>query len=159
MSTGTKYRWIVSLSLGGILLVLAVIGGNWQTSYAADPGLNAAPAIDYIEPDRVKVGSSDTPMIIWGSDFGTSEDFIRVWIHDPINDYSVTPYNVGVNYISLVVTDTLLTSPITYTIKVVKSNGQSIPTIPPNLIYDQVSNAVNFWVYAPQYIYLPITSK
>ena len=159
MSRATKYRWVVSLSLGGILLVIALIGGNWQTSYAADSGLNAAPVINYIDPERTKVGSGDTPMIIVGSNFGEAESNIRVWLSDQVNNYSAAPKNVIDTGISLIITDTLLTSPITYTVIVVKSNGLSIPTVPPDPDYDTYSNAVNFWVYMPEYLYLPIVDK
>ena len=158
MSRATKYRWVVSLSLGGILLVIALIGGNWQTSYAADSGLNTAPIIDYIDPEQTKVGSGTTPMIIYGSNFGEIESNIRIWLSDQVNNYTIAPYHLGDSWISLYIPDPLLSSPVTYTLKVVKSNGLSIPTVPPT-IYDTTSNAVNFLVYTAKFIYLPITKK
>jgi hypothetical protein len=159
MSTATKYKWIISLTLGGVLLVVAMIWGSGQTTYAADPGLNAVPVIDHIYPDRAKAGSGSTPMIIFGLNFGNSEDFIRIWLADPGHDYEIAPISVIDNGISLVIPDTLLVNPITYTLRVVKSNGLSVPTIPPNLVYDQASNIVDFLVYAPRYLYLPMVNK
>jgi hypothetical protein len=159
MTTTMKYKWIVSLALGGVLLVVAMMYGNGQTTYAADPGLNAAPVIDQIFPNQVKAGSGDTAMIISGSNFGTTEDFIRIWLADTGNDYKIAPITVIDTGISLVITDTLLVNPVVYTLKVVKSNGLSVPMVPPWIPYDQVSNALDFVVYAPEYIYLPIINK
>jgi len=159
MSTTMKYKWIVSFTLGGVLLVVAMLCGNGQTSYAADPSLNAAPIIDQIVPDQVKAGSGDTAMIISGSNFGGVEDDIRIWLANAGDDYKIAPLTVINTGISLVITDTLLVNPITYTLRVVKSNGLSIPAVPPWYPYDQDSNPVDFLVYAPRYLYLPIINK
>lgn len=159
MLTSQKSKWIVSLCLGGILLALALLGGKWKISYASDAGINADPHINSIYPTAVPAGSGDVMLIIYGTNFGTIEDFVRVWIHDQDHDYTAAPFNVEDTSLSVIITDTLLVDPNTYTITVVKSNGQSVPTIPPTPIYDQVSNSVDFLVYQPLHRYLPAISK
>jgi hypothetical protein len=159
MSTTAKLKWIISLVLGGILLITAMFGGKWEPTYAADGSLNAIPEIDYIYPSAVPAGSGDVVMIIGGSNFGEVEDFIRIWIRDAQHEYNAAPMEVIETGISVVITDTLLVEPNVYSITVVKSNGLSVPTIPPNPIYDQVSNSVNFLVYEAIPAYLPIIEK
>jgi hypothetical protein len=160
MPTSSKYKWIISLIVGGIVLALALMGGKWQFSYAADGGVNAAPHIDHITPSEVPAGSGNVMLIISGANFGESKDFIRVWIKDTEHNYRAAPVSVfGTTSISVVITDTLLVEPNLYSIAVVQSNGYSIPPIPPNPIYDQVSNFVDFVVYPVKYQYLPISFK
>ena len=159
MLTVSKYKWIASLILGGILLFLAMIGGEWQATYAADASVNQAPEIDYISPVEVPAGSGNITMVIGGAYFGGSEDFIRVWIRDATHDEMLAPETVIDTGISVVIPDTLLVNPTIYTITVVKSNGQSIPPNPPNPVYDQVSNSKDFRVYQTQYVYLPTILK
>jgi len=93
--------------------------------------VNADPIIHYIYPQAVPAGSADVLMVIDGENFGYVEDFIRVWVYDQVNEYKITPVNVIDAGIGIVITDTLVVSPNLYTIRVVKSNGQSIPPIPP----------------------------
>jgi hypothetical protein len=73
-------------------------------------------------------------------------------------DQIITPEQVLPDGISVIISDTLLTEPVFYTIKVVKSTKPSIPTIPITP-WDQESNPVLFTVYEAQFIFLPITSK
>jgi hypothetical protein len=159
MSAPSKYKWILSLILGGMFLVLAVVGGKWETSYAADAGLTANPEIHNIYPTELPAGSGNVMMIISGANFGETEDFIRVWIKDLTHNYKAAPIQVIDTGLSVIITDTLLVAPNTYTITVVKSNGQSVPTVPPDPIYDQVSNNAYLWVYQPLYGYLPLITK
>ena len=160
MTPVSKTKWILSIILGGILLVLGLAGGSWQITYAADgAAVNADPIINFIYPNKVPAGSDNVMMVIAGENFGYVEDFIRVWVQDQTYNYTITPVNVIDTGIGVIITDTLLVSPNLYTIRVVKSNGQSIPTIPPNPIYDQVSNAVDFLVYQPRYIFMPLITK
>ena len=159
MATVSRNKWIISFILGGILLFLALTGESRHITYAADNSVTAAPVINFIYPHAVPAGSDDVTMVISGENFGTTETFIRVWVRDQNNDYSIAPINVIDTGIGLVITDTLVIAPNIYTIQVVKSNGQSIPAIPPDPIYDLVSNSVDFIVYAPQYMYLPIIQR
>ncbi len=159
MLTAPKYKWIASLILGGILIFLAMIGGEWQATYAADAGINQVPSIDYISPVQVPAGSGNKTMVIGGADFGGSEDFIRVWIRDATHDEMLPPETVIDTGISVVISNALLVNPTMYSITVVKSNGQSIPPNPPNPVYDLVSNSKDFLVYETQYIYLPVIRK
>ena len=159
MSISAKIKWVMCLILGGILLIIAMFGGKWEPTYAADGGLNAIPVVDYIYPSAVPAGSGDVVMIIGGSNFGEVEDFIRVWIRDAQHEYIAAPMEVIDTGISVVITDTILVEPTVYSITVVKSNGLSVPTIPPNPIYDQVSNSANLLVYAAIPAYLPLIEK
>ena len=159
MLSASKYKWIASVVLGGILIFLAMIGGEWKATYAADASVNQDPVINYISPVQVPAGSASKTMVIGGTNFGTSEDFIRVWIHDASHDYTAAPINVLIDGISVVITDTLMVSPTLYTIRVVISNGQSIPAVPPWIPFDQFSNPVDFLVYQPVYQYLPRIEK
>ena len=159
MSTTSKYKWILSILVGVILLTLALMGGKWQISYAADVKINADPVIDFIMPSAVPDGSGNVVLIISGANFGESEDFIRIWIKDADHDYKAAPIAVLPDGISVIITDTLLVEPNLYSIGVVQSNGQSIPPIPPNPIYDKVSNFVDFLVFEAKYEYFPIIEK
>ncbi len=159
MFTSTKHKWVVSFILGGVLLALAMLGGGWKITYASDANLQPTPLINFIFPDAVPAGSGNVMLIIGGANFGFLESDIRVWIHDEEHDYTAAPFNVGDTGLSVIITNTLLASPDVYIIKVVRSNSQSVPSIPPNPSFDQVSNAVDFIVYQPQYVYLPIIRK
>ncbi len=159
MSNPSRTKWIASLILGGILIALALLGGKWQATYAADAAVNQDPVIDQIYPDAVPAGSGDTVLIITGSNFGGTPDFIRIWIADATHNYTAAPKGIMNTVVSVVITDTLLVAPDNYTIRVVKSNGLSIPSIPPWIPYDQVSNRVDFVVFAPQFIFLPVMDR
>jgi hypothetical protein len=160
MLTKTRIKWGLSFIVGGIVLALALMGGKWQFSYAADGGVNADPHIDHITPSAVPAGSGNVMLIISGANFGESEDFIRIWIKDAEHDYRAAPVSVfGTTSISVVITDTLLVEPNLYSIAVVQSNGYSIPPIPPDPEYDKESNFVDFVVFPLKYQYLPILIK
>ena len=59
MLATSKIKWFGSIILAGILLVLALMGGNWGTNYSASASVNAAPVINSIQP-------SDSPGWITG---------------------------------------------------------------------------------------------
>jgi hypothetical protein len=159
MTAPSKYKWLASLILGGILLVLAGMGGKQETTYAAEAGINATPVIYNIYPTKAPVGSANVMMIISGVNFGEVKDFIRVWIKDPTHNYIAVPIQVIDTGLSVMIPDILLVAPDTYTITVVKSNGLSVPTVPPDPVYDQVSNPATFFVYQPLHGYLPLIRK
>jgi hypothetical protein len=160
MSTRSKCTWVASIAVGGILLILALIGGSWQMSYAANEGVEVAPVIDYIKPSSLPAGSPTWTVVIYGSNFGDPEDFIRVWITDTLHaSYLATPKVVIDNGISVAITDTLLVNPHEYYIAVIKSNGHSVPPAPPDPRYDLVSNWVKFTVYQPRFNYLPLVHR
>ena len=82
-----------------------------------------------------------------------------MWIKDAEHDYSAAPIEVFDTGMSVIITDTLLIEPNMYQIAVVKSNGLSIPPIPPDPEYDVVSNFVDFVVFEGRDFYLPLISK
>ncbi len=159
MSTGTKIKWIVSIIVGGILLTLALMGGGWHVSYASDVSPNQDPFIDHLTPSIVPAGSGHVMLIISGANFGASEDWVRIWIKDIDHEYIARPVTVIDTAISTIITDTLLVEPNLYSIAVIKSNGLSIPPIPPDPVYDKVSNWVDFLVYEGKFFYLPLISR
>jgi hypothetical protein len=158
MSTASR-KWIVSLILGGILVALALFGGKWQATYAANAGINQIPVIDHIEPAAIAAGSGDMMLIIFGSNFGESEDYDRVWLRDQTHDDYITPTNVIPDGISVLIPASFFTTPTTYTVTVVQSNGQSIPRNPPWDPYDHPSNSVDLVVYTPRHTFLPFADK
>jgi hypothetical protein len=160
MSANSKIKWLVSTFLAGTLLSLALVGGRWGTSYAAEPGINAAPTITSIDPSAVSAGSPDKVMIIIGTNFGSADD-TRVWLSDGVN-VSLTPITVLSTGISVTIPQSYLVLPKTYSIQViVHIPPHTVPTIPtiPNPPDVSVSNGVPFTVYQPLFIYCPKTYK
>ena len=158
MFTKSKLKWFGSIILAGTLLVLALMGGKWGTTYAADSSINAAPYIDYIVPSEVQAGSPYFMMIIFGENFGTLEN-TRVRLTAIGYDEMLPPTQVLPDGISVVIAADLLVVPKLYTVMVVKSTYGTIPTIPTIPPWDETSNPVPFTVYEPQYIHLPIIYK
>jgi hypothetical protein len=154
-----KLKWLISITLAGILLVLGLMGGNWGTTYAADDQVNAAPIIDRIQPSAVRVGSPYIVMIIHGENF-INDGFTRVKLTAPGYEVMLEPpQQILPDGISQVILPDLLDEPIIYTVTVVHSIAQTIPTVPIVPPYDEVSNPVQFAVYVPQYAYLSIIHK
>jgi hypothetical protein len=158
MFSSSKLTWYGSLSLAGIFLVLGMMGGKWGTSYVASASVNAVPVIDYIVPPSVPAGSSNIIMIIGGSGFG---DIFNTAVYLTAIGYEdvLTPYQVLTDGISVSIPADLLDVPKLYTVYVVWSNADTIPTIPLVPPWDEVSNPVPFTVYNPIYQYLPIITK
>jgi hypothetical protein len=135
------------------------MGGNWGTTYAADDQVNAAPIIDRIQPSAVRVGSPYIVMIIHGENF-INDGFTRVKLTAPgFVEMLEPPQQILPDGISQVILPDLLDEPIIYTVTVVHSIAQTIPTIPIVPPYDEESNPVPFAVYVPQYAYLSIVHK
>jgi hypothetical protein len=149
-----RTKWLGSIILASVLLALAFMGGKWGTNYSASAGVNADPVINYIQPSAVPAGSPATVMIIAGSNFGdqiNTKTAVRLsGVVKPINPMVVTP-----NGISVLIPANLLGVPTVYLVTVIRSDNNTIPTIPiqPG---DHESNAVPFKVYQAQFIYLPI---
>ena len=158
MSATTKIKWSGSIILAGALLVLAMTGGTWGTTYAADPSLNAAPIIESINPSETYAGSPDCPIKIYGANFGNLSD-TRVRITGIGVDQIARPDAISPGKISVVITDTLLIEPTFYIVTVVKSTLPSIPTIPLEPKWDQESNQIIFTVYEGKTNYLPFISR
>jgi hypothetical protein len=158
MFTISKIKWIGSLSLAGIVLLLASLGGNWGTDYTASANANLAPHIDYIDPQGVPSGSGDIVMIISGSNFGNMND-TAIRLTSAGYDVMHSPLFVSSTGISLNISHTLLAFPTTYDVTVYTSSKPSIPTLPIWPTYDTPSNTVHFIVYSPESSFLPIIAK
>jgi hypothetical protein len=158
MFTISKIKWIGSLSLAGIVLLLALLGGNWGTDYTASASANLAPHIDYIDPQGVPAGSGDIVMIISGSNFGNMND-TAVRLTSGGYDVMHPPLFVSSTGISLNISHTLLAFPTTYDVTVYTSSKPTIPTLPIVPTYDTPSNTVHFLVYSPESSFLPIIAR
>jgi hypothetical protein len=160
MFTTSKIKWFGTVIVAGILLLLAMLGGKWGTSYAADASINAAPYIDNIVPSAVPAGSPYIIMIISGGNFGTLADTrVRLKADEDGYDDLLLPLQVLPDGISVIISTDLLVVPKLYTVTVVKSTSGTVPTIPTIPPWDEVSNPVPFTVFEPTGIYLPIISK
>jgi hypothetical protein len=153
-------KWIGTIFLGGILLVLALMGGNWGSSYAAVAGDCPVPYITYINPSSVKTGSLGKTIVISGGNFGTPSDTF-VWfdstiLPDLLPPTSVLPDGTG---ISVFVPTFMLAVDNNYAVKIVKSCPHTIPTIPTLPDWDVVSTSKPFVIYTPFDFYLPIISR
>ncbi len=156
MLTASKNKWLISLFIAGILLALALFGGTWGTTYAADNEVILAPQINFINPTEIAVGSPDTPFFIQGSGFGSSNDTgVRVEGNGVDNIY------YGLVYPTMIFGSfpaDLFGSPTVYNITVVMSVPKTVPTIPITP-YDVESNIVPLRVYETQFMYLPTVTK
>jgi hypothetical protein len=153
----SKFKWIGTIVLAGFLLVSALLGGKWGTSYAADAAVSAPPVIYKIIPDAIPAGSPDKPIVISGANFGDVTD-TAVRIKGTVVDQILIPVQVIPDGLSLWIPAALLVNVDTYLVTVVKSTQQSIPTIPITP-WDEQSNALPLTVYAPKYQFLPMVSK
>jgi hypothetical protein len=159
MYSSMKLKWFVSITLAGILLVLGLMGGNWGITYAANDKVNAAPIIDRIQPSAVRVGSPYIVMIIHGENF-MNDGFTRVKLTATgFEEMLESPQQVLPDGIGQVILPDLLDEPKLYTLTVVHSTANTVPTIPIVPIKDEESNPVLFSVYVPQYAYLSIIHK
>jgi hypothetical protein len=162
MFATTRIKWLGSIILAGFLLVLAMAGGTWGNSYAANSVLNEPPVIDYIVPTALAAGSPDSVLIIVGSEFGEVEDEIRIWLKGIDMEYLLVPLNVINTGISVTLPANVLTDPDVYLVTVIKSHIGTVPTIPTSPdppLYDHLSNSIPFEVFEASYSYLPIISK
>ena len=154
----SKIKWLASIALAAILLTLALMGGKWGTSYSANAGVYVAPVINVIHPNWAPAGSPDKMVIITGSNFGNVPDDVRIRVTGTLTDCLITPLQVIDSGISFIITDTLLIEPAVYSLMVMKSTIGTVPIlpIPPNM---EISNAVDFYVFVPISVYLPLATK
>ncbi len=154
MLATSKFKWFGSIILAGIVLVLALTGGEWGTSYSANASVNVAPFIDNIVPSAVPAGSPTKLLVINGSNFGNVID-TRVRLMGTVDDQLFTPVTIGQGRITVNIPADLLDVPIVYSLTVVKDPSGTIPTIPipPGT---EISNPVPFTVYEPIYYYFPL---
>jgi hypothetical protein len=153
MITRSKIKWVGTILVAGIALALALMGGKWGTSYAADAGVNVAPTIDEIDPHAAPVGSSSKFIVITGSNFGSVSN-TAVRVKDTTTDISLTPVAVLVDGLIVNFPASLFTSETVYQVTVVIYSG-TIPTIPPF----EESNSLPFVVFIPRSMYFPVISK
>ena len=155
----TTKKWVVSILLACLVLILALAGGRWGSSFTASANVNAAPLIDTIDPTSVLVDSPDTTITIQGLNFGNSED-TRVWISEGGVNELLVPLTITPVQITVVLTADLLDRPAYFAVRVIKSTSGSPPTIPtiPTPPDEEISNTVYFTVWSP-YIYLPLIQQ
>ncbi len=157
MARTTILKWIVGISLAGVLLILGLTGGVWGTTYTADAGIDANPSINAVYPAIVAAGSPDKVIVITGSNFGNKDDTgVRLVANG--FDQILRPIAVVQDGLSVNITHTLMTEPIVYNLTVVRSDLPSIPTIPIVPIWDHESNVLTFTVIQALNFYLPIIS-
>lgn len=158
MLTKPRFRWLISLILGGVLLLMALMGGNWGSDYSARASIDANPVIDYIVPSLIPAGSPDTVIIIGGSNFGNIYN-TRVRIKGDSQDKMLKPKYIISTGISVNITDTLMVNPTVYELRVYRSDYYTIPSIPTFPEWDKSSNPVNLTVYEPIPVFLPIIKR
>lgn len=163
MLPSNKIRWVGGFALAGFLLILTFLGGDWGTMDKANAGVNDAPIVYSIYPDKTAGGIvHNVIVIISGANFGNLEDTavrIRNASVDAIVDpLTITPDGKG---ISLVIKYMYLMTPTVYDITVVKSTitPPTVPTIPLTFWDQESTPPVTFTVFPPNYIYLPIVSR
>ena len=159
MLATSKIKWLGSIILAGILLVLAMMGGKWGATYAADDSVNALPFIKSIIPSVIKAGSADTVVIVVGSDFGNMGDTRVRLVGNGVDQIVEETLQVIQNGISIRIPAILLAGPNLYTLTVIKSTQHSIPTIPLWPPFDEVSNGITLTVYVPLLTYLPCIKR
>jgi hypothetical protein len=157
MVATSKIKWLGSIILAGTLLVLALLGGKWGTTYSAKADVCEAPVINSISPSSIPTGSPDTTMVITGSQFGNMTD-TRVRLTGIGFDQAFVPLQVLPEGISVIIPNTNLVDPIMYLVTVIKSCPGTIPTIPITP-YDLESNPVPFFVIGASFIHLPIITN
>jgi len=159
MLTTSKIKWLGSIILAGTLLVLAMMGGNWGTSYAADNSVNVAPTITSIIPSLIRVGSASKVVIVVGTDFGDIKDTRVRLVGNGVDQIIEETLQVIETGISIRIPATLLAVPTLYSLTAIKSNKQTIPTIPLWPAHDEVSNSITLTVYTPVFTYLPCIKR
>lgn len=165
MNAISKGKWIGSLILASILLILAMIGGTWGTTYAAEVNQELTPVITSITPFEIEVGrTTDVIMRVHGYNFedeNLSLEHTSVRLSDGGTDMILEVYNNQKfsTDIYVRISASLFTVPNIFYITVVKSTVGTTPTVPILPAYDLVSNAVPFNVYQVQPKYIPVVFK
>ncbi len=150
MFTTSKVKWFGSILLAAILLILALTGSKWGTTYAASASINATPIIQDIFPEIVTVGSPDITMVINGLYFGTLAD-TKVWLYERGVPQELDPVSVNANQITVTIPANLLDAPHIYLVQVVVYVSDTVPV-------GNYSNLVPFSIWSPD-TYLPIMHK
>ncbi len=155
-----RVKWLTSIVLAGVLLVLSMMGGQWGLNYSAKAGVNFNPIIYWINPIKVAAGSPRTLMIVNGANFGDLTDTaLRIKGLNTVADDILTPLFVASNGMSVWVDASYLVNPNTsYLISVVMSTVHTTPTVPVSP-WDVESNPKAFDVYQPLFSFLPIIRK
>ncbi len=154
-----RYKWIGGIILGGILLALGLLGGNWGTNYVMPASANNYPVINAIIPFSLPAGSADKVVIISGTIDGFQSNtrirFIGNGIDVLLSPIQVIPSSGA----SVKVPQSLLDVPTVYTVKIIVSDYGTIPTFPLWTGIDLESNPGTFTVFQPIDTYLPISLK
>jgi hypothetical protein len=150
MFTTTKLKWLGTMILAGILLVLTFMGGEWGTNYSASAQVNASPIIQSIDPAIIPIKAPDTLMIIRGFNFGTLAN-TRVWLTETGNRHELSPSAVIPREIRVTIPRDMLAVPTQYQVQVAIYTNGTVPG-------DQLSNPVFFLVYSPV-TYYPLILK
>jgi hypothetical protein len=159
MLTANKIKWLGSIILAGVLLVLALMGGDWGTNFTASASANADPIIYLIQPSTVPVRSPSRVIVVSGLNFGTRDD-TAVRLSGGGIDNILYPINVQSNGLSVTVEDIYMTESTVYSLTVVISgrpDGHTLPELP-LWPFDLQSNALDFTVFQAEEYFLPMIS-
>ena len=157
MFTKSATKWLFSFILAGVLLALALFGGTWGTTYAAEEQVNLLPQINYIVPNQIEAGSPDTIVFVSGSGFGNANDTAVRIQGDGVN--KVLYGFVQSNGIWVTISAADLANPVVYSVTVLMSLPHTLPTVPTVPPYDVESNSVPLRVYINQLFQLPVLYK
>jgi hypothetical protein len=160
MLTSYKLKWLGSITLSSVILVMALLGGDWGTNYTANASVNANPIIYLVQPSKVPARSPDRVIIISGLNFGTTAD-TGVRLTGDGFDNILYPITVEPNALSVTVEDIYLTVPTAYTLTVVISGrpeGHTLPELP-LWPFDLQSNPLSFSVFQAEEYFLPIIKR
>lgn len=159
MVSPSKVKWFVSFLLAVLVLVLGLKGGSWGSTYAANNTVDLAPSITRIEPAGVPVGSPYIVMVITGAGFEINKN-PRIRLTSPGADVILDkPLFVLPDAISQLIPENYFSEPTIFDLSVVQSSAHTIPVIPVDPDYDEVSNIVKFTVYEPDLIFIPLINK
>ncbi len=163
MFTSSKTKWLASIVLAAVLLALTLLGGNWGITDVSGSVLAPDPVITSITPDQIAVDSPNTTIVIQGNYFGPSNiDSTSVRITGNGIDKTFPPDAIiyhDLNNIYVNVVSSYFLDPTTYEISVIRSDVNTIPTLPTFPGVDFESSPEPLTVYIPQFIYLPISLK
>ncbi len=157
MSTASKLKWLVSMVLGALVLVLALVGGKWGTTYASDSGVLTAPVVDRIVPNKIPVGSQSKVVIIVGANFNQCSIWPR--ITDPGLDVILDTLQILPDAISVPLDASYFSEPTVYSVTVVNSIYCTAPVAPYLPEWDEISNAVTLTIFEPVRSFLPIVRR
>ena len=158
MSGTAKSKWFACTFLAGLLLIVALMGGEWGIKYEAQAYLHTDPHIDWILPNHVMPGSPTIVMVIGGANFGNRID-TSVRIRGTGIDDLLIPATILPNRIWVAIPFTYLEIPSVYTITVVIYDIPPIPTIPPPPPIGESNSVIFLVVDHLSTFYLPLINK